>query len=55
MSTRITTVFVAAVIAFALPGSPARNGSHNNEHTFRSIQYCVPEYDVPSAPSKIYC
>ncbi len=55
MSTKITTAFVAAVIAFASPAATAGNGNRNNEHTFKSAQYCVPEYDIPGAQNTVYC
>jgi hypothetical protein len=55
MSTKITIAFVAAVIAFASPAPTAGNGNRNNEHMFKSAQYCAPEYDSPGAPNSIYC
>jgi hypothetical protein len=55
MSTGITMVFVAAVIAFASPALIASDGNRNNEHMFKSAQYCVPEYDIPGAQSTVYC
>jgi hypothetical protein len=55
MSTMITTAFVAAVIAFASPAPTVGNGNRNNEHMFKSAQYCVPDYDMPGAPNTIYC
>jgi hypothetical protein len=55
MSTKITTAFVAAVIAFASPAPTAGNGNRNDEHTFKSAQYCVPEHDIPVARNTIYC
>jgi hypothetical protein len=55
MSTKITTIFVAVVIAFSSLGTTVRNSSRNNEHMFRSVQYCVPDYDISDAQNKIYC
>jgi hypothetical protein len=55
MSTKITTAFMAAVIAFASPAFPAGKGNRDNERTFKSAQYCVPEYDIPGAQNTIYC
>jgi hypothetical protein len=55
MSTKVTTAFVAAVIASASPAPTADNGNRNNEHTFKSAQYCAPEYDLPGSQSTVYC
>jgi hypothetical protein len=55
MSTKITIAFVAAVIAFASSAPTAGNGNRNNEHTFKSAQYCAPEYDIPGAQNTVYC
>jgi len=52
MSTKITMVFVVAVIALASPALAAGNGNRDNE--YKSAQYCVPQDDIPGAPS-VYC
>jgi hypothetical protein len=55
MSTKITTAFVAALIALAPPAPTASNSNRNNEHAFKSAQYCIPEYDIPGAQNTVYC
>jgi hypothetical protein len=52
MSTKITMVFVVAVIISASPALAAGNGNRDNE--YKSAQYCVPQDDIPGAPS-VYC
>jgi hypothetical protein len=54
MSTKITTALVVAVIAFSSPAASVGNGNRNNEHTFKSAQYCMPKHDTPAA-ARIYC
>ena len=50
MSTKITMVFVVALIAL---GSPTQ-GTGNRDNEYKSAQYCVPQDDIPGAQS-IYC
>lgn len=52
MWTKITMALVVAVIASASPALAAGNGNRDNE--YKSAQYCVPQGDVPGAPS-VYC
>ncbi len=52
MSTKITMVFVVAVIVLASPALAAGNGNRDNE--YKSAQYCVPQDDIPGAQS-IFC
>jgi hypothetical protein len=54
MSTRITLTLAVAVIAFTSFASTVGNDSRNHEHTFKSAQYCMPEYDFPGE-TRIYC
>jgi hypothetical protein len=55
MSTKLTTAFVAAVIAMTSPALPAGNGNRDNEHSYKSAQYCMPPPDEFPATTSIYC
>jgi len=54
MSNRIATALAAAVIALASPALTAANGNRNNESTIKLAQFCIPQDDIPDAPT-VYC
>jgi hypothetical protein len=54
MSVRITTALVAAVIALTPPALTAGNGNRNHESTSKLSQFCIPQDDIPDAPT-VYC
>jgi hypothetical protein len=54
MSTRMATALVAAVVALAPPALAAGSGNRNNETTSKLSQFCIPQDDIPDAPT-VYC
>jgi hypothetical protein len=47
-----------AASAIALAASIMTAKHHNNSYdlnTFKSAQYCMPQYDVPDAQRNVYC
>jgi hypothetical protein len=52
MSIRIVTALADAIIALASPALTAGNG--NNESTSKLSQFCIPQDDIPDAPT-VYC
>jgi hypothetical protein len=44
MSTKITMALAAVVIACASPALAADNGTRDSEYTFKSAQYCIPQF-----------
>lgn len=55
MSTKVTMPFVAAIIALAFPAFGAGNSNRDNEHTSKSAQYCIPQFDELPATTRVYC
>jgi hypothetical protein len=55
MSTKVTTALVAAVIAMALPALAAGNANRDNEHGYKSAQYCMPQLDELPGTTSVYC
>jgi hypothetical protein len=53
MSSKITMAFVAAIIALACFALTAGNG--NREYTYKSAQYCMPQYDELPGTTRVYC
>ena len=55
MSTKITMAFVAAVITFASSALAAGTGDRDDQYTFKSAQYCIPQLDEPPGTTRVYC
>ena len=55
MSTKITMVFAAGIIALALPALAAGNGSRDNEQSYKLAQYCIPQHDELPGMNRVYC
>jgi hypothetical protein len=55
MLTKITMPFVAAITALAFSALSAGNSNHDTEHTSRSAQYCIPQFDELPATTRVYC
>jgi hypothetical protein len=55
MSTMIRNAVVVAAIALTASVTTANHRSSSNLQSFKSAQYCMPEYDVPGAQSDVYC
>ena len=55
MSTKVTMAFVAVVIALALPALAGGNGNRDNEYTYKSAQYCIPQLDELPGTTRVYC
>jgi hypothetical protein len=55
MSTKITMAFVAAVITFASSALAASTGDRDDQYTFKSAQYCIPQLDEPPGTTRVYC
>ena len=55
MSTKITMIFVLAVIVLAPPALAAGDGNRDNEYTYTFAQYCIPQFDEPPGTTKVYC
>jgi hypothetical protein len=45
---------LAAIIACAYPALAGGSGNRDSGYTFKSAQYCVPQYDNPDW-LRIYC
>ena len=55
MSTKVTMPFVAAIIALGLPALAAGNGKRDTEYTYKSAQYCIPQFDELPGATRVYC
>jgi hypothetical protein len=55
MSTKVTMAFVAAIIALAFPTLVAGNDNRENQHPYRSAQYCIPQLDDLPGTTRLYC
>jgi hypothetical protein len=55
MSTKITMALIAVVTALAFPALAAGNGNPSNAYTYKSAQYCIPQYDDLSDMTRVYC
>jgi hypothetical protein len=55
MSTMIRNAVAVVAIALTTSVTTANNRSSSNLQSFKSAQYCMPDYDVPGAKSDVYC
>jgi hypothetical protein len=55
MSTKITMALAAVVIACASPALTTGNGNRSNWYTFKSAQYCIPQFDDNPDALRVYC
>jgi hypothetical protein len=55
LSTKVTMAFVATIIAMASPVLPAGNGNRDDERSYKSAQYCIPQLDELSSAISVYC
>jgi len=55
MSTKVTMVFVVAVIALAFPTVAAGNGKRDNEYAYKLAQYCMPQSDELPGATRVFC
>jgi hypothetical protein len=55
MSTKITMALVAAVIACASPALAGGNRNRNDEYSYKTAQYCIPELDELPGTTRLYC
>ena len=55
MSTKIRMAFVPIIIALAVPALAAGNGNRDNESTYKSAQYCIPQFDELPGTTRVYC
>ena len=55
MSTKVTMALVPVIIALALPALAAGNGKRDTEYTYKSAQYCIPQFDELPGATRVYC
>jgi hypothetical protein len=55
MSTKITMALVVAVIACASPALAGGNRNRDNEYTYKTAQYCLPQLDDLPDTTRVYC
>jgi len=57
MSIKIVMALVTAVIACASPALAGGNGNRdrNNEYTYKTAQYCIPQLDELPGTTRLYC
>jgi hypothetical protein len=55
MSTKVRMAFVPIIIALAVPALAAGNGNRDNESTYKSAQYCIPQFDELPGTTRVYC
>jgi hypothetical protein len=55
MSTKITMALVVAVIACASPALAGDNRNGDNEYTYKTAQYCLPQLDDLPGTTRVYC
>jgi hypothetical protein len=55
MSTKITMALVVAVIACASPALAGGNRNRNDEYSYKTAQYCIPELDELPGTTRLYC
>jgi hypothetical protein len=55
MSSKITLALVFTIIAFTSSALAAGNGRPDNEYTYKSAQYCIPQYDELPGMTRVYC
>jgi hypothetical protein len=55
MSTKITMALVAAVIAYASPALAGGNRNRDNEYTYKTAQYCLPQLDDLPDTTRVFC
>jgi hypothetical protein len=53
MPTKITIALIAVVTALAFPALAA--GNRGNTYSYKSAQYCMPQYDDFSDMTRVYC
>jgi hypothetical protein len=53
MSTKITMALIAVFAALSSPAHAADNRGHAD--SYKSAQYCVPQYDDLSDVTRVYC
>ena len=53
MSIKIVMALVTAVIACASPA--LAGGNRDNEYTYKTAQYCLPQLDEPPGTTRLYC
>jgi hypothetical protein len=55
MSIKIVMALVTVVIACASPALAGGNRDRNNEYTYKTAQYCLPQLDEPPGTTRLYC
>jgi len=55
MSIKITMALIAVVTALASPALAAGNGNRGHAYSYKSAQYCMPQYDDLSDATRVYC
>jgi hypothetical protein len=53
-STGVKMAYAAALIALTLSAAAAGPGNRDNEYTYKSAQYCIPQDDRPGE-TRVYC
>jgi hypothetical protein len=55
MSIKIVMALLTVVIACASPALAGGNRDRNNEYTYKTAQYCLPQLDESPGTTRLYC